>query len=605
MKKIAFILLFFLIGTALSGCTARKLIKRGDASMLANRPAEAERYYRKALEHDSDLSEKPAFVAKFKRARSQAAYKEGEFLANQCLWEQAAVKFSETLEIDPESDKAKRSLAQARAKRDESERLYADSASLLKQRRWDDAIRQAEAALKIYPFHRPAGDVLAEAKRSAAAIHCEAGNRLMAANNLAEAEKEFQRSLYYVPSLVPATEGLARADCIRGAADQKKGLWGSALLWYTEANNHISKPEYLSKIEAARSRVLSRISFGISVNVTDAKVGWIAESSALRSRVFAGISARKPQFLRLESAKNGAKPPPYAVTVNLEDLSARGGLVRSENRTHFYTSYRKIPNPEIPRLGILLQVARRDLARLRRDFNRTCHKCHGTGRVKCTKCRGRGKIKGRTCSRCKGTGKYNCPTCRGKRPGPVRGHGRKRATRVTRWHIERKRARVRYLQHQLVVVPATVTESFSAEWPYVTNHYEKSGVIQAGIRIASNATGATPNAITVRKTFRRKCTTVDNPNPRIGLRSYPLILPSNDEVRTSLIQVAGSEVAVRIISAVLKAKASEVRAKAQNASRNGNSIGATEAYVDLVHLMKPYAAAESAKLLERLRRQRR
>ncbi|MCK4625698.1 MAG: hypothetical protein KAV00_10335, partial [Phycisphaerae bacterium] len=512
MKKITFIALLFLIGTVISGCTAKRLIKRGDASMLANRPADAERYYREALEHDSDLAEKPAFVEKFKRARSLAAYEKGTSLANQGLWEQAIIKFSETLEIDPESAHAKRAIIQAQARRDETERLYSDAAHLAKQRRWDDAIRQAEAALKISPFHRPASDVLAVAKNSAAAEHCEAGNRLLAGNNLAEAEMEFRRSLRYIPTLVPAREGLARADCIRGMADQEKGLWGSALLWYTDANNHISKREYIDKIEAARNRVFSRISFGIGVNVTDARVRRTVESSALRSRVFANISARKPPFLRIESAKNIANPPSYTVSVSLEDLSVRGGqgLVRSENRTHYYTAYRKIPNPEIPRLRILLRIARRDLARLRRDFNRKGH----------------------------ATGKFKRSTRRGKRRAPTRrpqDHRHGKATRITKRHIERKRAQVRHLRHRLAVAPYTITESFSANWPYVINYYEKSGVIRASIRI-TNADGVTIDAITVRKTFRQTDTTIDNPNPRIGLRVDPLILCSNDEARTSLIR---------------------------------------------------------------------
>jgi hypothetical protein len=155
------------------------------------------------------------------------------------------------------------------------------------------------------------------------------------------------------------------------------------------------------------------------------------------------------------------------------------------------------------------------------------------------------------------------------------------------------------------MAPVTVTESFSAEWPYVINHYEKSGDIRTRIQITSNVPGATPEVITVRKTFRQKDATVNNPNPRIGLRADPLILSSNDEVRTSLIRTAGSEVAAKIVAAVLKAKASEVRVKAENASRRGNSIDATEAYVDLVHIMRPYDSTAAARLLERLRRQRR
>ncbi|MDY7009669.1 MAG: tetratricopeptide repeat protein [Planctomycetota bacterium] len=744
MRKITFFLLLFLAGTVLAGCTAQKLIERGDASMLANRPDEAARLYRAALEHDSDLAKKADFVAKFKRARSQAAYGQGQALADQGLWEQAVDKFSETLDIDPESDNAKSSLARAKkeasrqrhsralkyadqgklnqaiielkraleldpdnldardaiesvsdakkdrqsrarslhesglafqeqkrwlkssetlqaaveldpnrlpirvslhrseevlrgarakygagsslmkegkldeaiatfeesldiwpffdeasgsltrvqAMRNEAERLYENAVNFTKQRRWDDAIGQAEAARKIYPFHRPAGAVLAEAKHSAANEHCQAGDRLLAKKDLLEAEKEFQRSLDYVPDMVPAREGLARIDDIRGTADQQKGLWGSALLWYTEANNHIPKMEYINKIGLAKGRVLARISFGIGVNVTDARAGGVtAESSALRSHVFSGVSSGKPQFLRLESENNAAKPPSYTVAVSLEDLSIRGGLLRSENRTHQYTVYRDVPNPEIARLDILLQVERRDLDRLIRDSNRPCHTCRGSGVVRCDRCRGSGKVKGHTCARCQGTGKVKCQRC----------HGHGRATRVSGRDIESKRRLVRDLQNRLFREPVTVRRAFPAEWQYVVNYYDKSGAIRTRIRITSSTAGAKPEAITVQKTFRREDSTISNANPGIGLGADPLDLPSDDAVRSALVQAAGSEASGRIVAAVLKARAGEVRAKAEASSRAGDSINAFEAYVDLAHIMAPYDPVESARLIGKLR----
>ena len=99
---------------ALSGCAAKRLIKQGDASMLAGQPRQAVQYYRRALEKDPNLARKKEFLAKLDHAGSRAAYAEGNELGGKGKWEEALAKFHESLRLDPEFAPAKQAEARAR-----------------------------------------------------------------------------------------------------------------------------------------------------------------------------------------------------------------------------------------------------------------------------------------------------------------------------------------------------------------------------------------------------------------------------------------------------------------------------------------------------------
>lgn len=540
IRRINLLLMIIFIVPIFAGCEAQKLVKEGDALMLADHPAEAVKRYREALEKDSGLSENREFLAKLGGAQALAAFQEGTALAERGEWERAIRRFSESLEFDSELEKAKEALnqakreasksrytealryadqgkldravkeleralelnpdnmdakdaldsvtpekygmhsqvkelydqalslqeekrwsksaellqrarsidpshllcrvklhraeenlsaakeedsaglrfleqkrlddairafqraldiwpfyaegeshlARAREEREEAESLYDKAKELSNNGNWDEAVQTTTAALKIFPSHEKAVALLEQSKQKAAETHCGAGTTLLANGKLEEAEKEFLRSLDYVPDMIDAKEGLGQADYIRGKTAEEKGLWGGAQLWYMDAGDHVSKKEYLAKIRAARSKIFDRIRFGLSLEVKESQRITSNASAALKSRIMRFMSDRKPDFLLLVSGQRDSKQPLYAASVDPAKLEIKGGLVRSENRTHHYTVYQEVPNPEIPKVRELLMVARRDLERLRREFNRPCPHCRGSGRISCPGCGG-------------------------------------------------------------------------------------------------------------------------------------------------------------------------------------------------------------------------
>ena len=112
MNKTTAPLVLVLGGLFLSGCAAAKLIKQGDASMLASRPQEAVGLYQKALAKDPDLARKPAFVEKLRLAESGAAYAEGKALAEQGQWDQAVERYQQALMLIPDDSQTQVDLGQ-------------------------------------------------------------------------------------------------------------------------------------------------------------------------------------------------------------------------------------------------------------------------------------------------------------------------------------------------------------------------------------------------------------------------------------------------------------------------------------------------------------
>lgn len=795
-RRICLLSILVLVVPILNGCAAQKLIKQGDALMLADRPAEAMKSYREALEKDPGLSENQEFLAKLRDAQALAAFQEGTALAERGEWERAVHRFSESLEFDPDLEKAKDALnrakkqasgsrytealkcadqgkldraikeieralelnpdnmdakdaldsvnaeeygkqshvkelydeslalqkekrwsksaeplrrarsidpshllcrvrlhraeenlraaseedsnglrllqqrrlddaigafqraldiwpfyaegeshlAKARKERKEAESVYDKAKGLFSQSNWDEAVQVAAAALKIFPFHEKAVALLEQSKQKAAESHCGAGKSFLANGKLKEAEEEFLCSLDYVPDMMDAKEGLARADYIRGGAAEKKGLWGGALLWYMDAADHISKNEYLAKIHEARSRIFDRICFGLSLEVKESPQVSPSASAALKSRIMRSVSNQKPDFLLLVSGQRDARQPLYAVSVDPARVEVRSRLVRSENRTYDYTVYREVPNPEIPKLRDLLQMARQDLERLRREFNRTCTTCRGTGRLTCSRCGGKGELR---CTDCRGTGKWDCSECGGdgfvlagvecrkcngtgktrcvgcwgdgyatcnvcgggigKGDGYIRCtrcNGRGKATSVTEYDVGRKESEVKGIQRKLSRAPMTVRKGFPTELPYVVNYHEKTGLMEVSVSIRNLSAGTVVRADVVRKTTHDQDSTIQNANPGVGLDSDGLNLPSDDDVQRYLIDAVALEITAKVLDAVVKDRISHMRSKANRLKQQGKALETVEAMVDTARLIEPSDAAEAARIIKRLREQR-
>lgn len=133
--------------------------------------------------------------------------------------------------------------------------------------------------------------------------------------------------------------------------------------------------------------------------------------------------------------------------------------------------------------------------------------------------------------------------------------------------------------------PAMVTRPCPATWSYVVCYHTRSGTLAASIEVTAQAGGAATETFTVREALRWDDTTIENANPRIGLRADSLNLPSDRTIRDNLLRSASSQAAVKIIASVLKARIARVRAEAARASSEGNSVEALEATVDLAHLV--------------------
>lgn len=398
------------------------------------------------------------------RARSQ--YRSGANLLADKRLDEAIRTLGGALEAWPFFAEATEALAQAKASRRQVEDLYTKATALAKQDRWDDVVEATVAALRIYPYHQHARVLLPQARQSAAAAHCDRGDRLLAAGDFDEADEAFQRAAFHVPESSLARKGQAKADYMRGLAAEKKQLWGNALLSYIKAADHAAGGDYTGKLRAMRLKVLDRISFTVGVKAVVSDRGSIVDPASARSCALQCLGGERPRFVAIAPDKAWAQAT-YSATLRLDEPELETRRTGRYDKTHQYTIHRKVPNPEIPRLRGLIRSGRSGLDRLTREYNRLCATCSGKGNVTCSTCRGTTRYRcvhcgggGRTrcghcggagraahhlnCTHCGASGRLKCATCQGggkTRCGRCRGSGKTRCGRCkerTRAHVKKK-----------------------------------------------------------------------------------------------------------------------------------------------------------------------
>ena len=609
------------------GLHARLLALRGEKRWL-----KASELLQQAIAADPNHLPSRAELKQCNDALAQANvhYTRGSQLLSARKLDEAIAALEESLEIWPFNEHAGELLSQARARRKQFDDLHGQAQSAFRAARWDQAIALAQAALKIVPHHRGARELCTQATLNAAAVQTEHGQRLLAAGNLDEAEKRFGRALTYAANMQSAREGLGQVYFLRGQAGERTALWGNALVWYMQACEQAHNREYLAARDQARARVAERVSF---------RLGLVANDPPLRMRLTGRLAAEKPAYVRLVVGGAAARQAEYAADVNLTRLDVRDRIVRTERRAHRYAVSRAFPNPSIPRLRRLVAEARDDLARLRRAHARkcpdckgegklTCKKCRGTGSVTCSnchgqkhlpcpKCKGAGAINGSVCPQCRGlrviacpecrgTGKTHCPACSTEktRRGWVRCKrcgGTGRSAKVSSSQIKEKQEQLDRLVRRLAREPATVAREVVVEWPYEVLHYEKTGKLEAHVRLTDAATGAVLAANRVRNSAEYEDVTTHKANPTIGLHADALELPSDSDVRDALTEAAAAESAGRILAAALEARTEHFNAQAKGFSRAGQTDQAVEALVNMAVVMESHRPADAAAVFSRLR----
>ncbi len=518
-------------------------------------------------------------AAEVPEAAAKACF-EGRWLLVQNRLDEALEKLQLALDLAPGYVEAEQLLAKARARRQEAQTHYDRAAAALQEEKWDKAVQEVAAATNVFPKYREAKALLEDIQRKAAAAYLAAGLERLEAGDLAAAEVALGRAQDYVADLPGVREGLARAASMRAEAALARQQWGQALLWAREAVASDAKEEYQAQVQAAQARVFARIRFGVTQAAPEAG-GPSAATAALAAGAWRRLQERKPEFVLLPAA--GAAPEAAAFTVRLEagKLDILTERTRIENRTHRYTVRQDEPNPDYARIRDLLDAATQRLAALRTEVvDRPCYTCSGTGWLLCRACGGTGAVGGAPCAACGSSGRpgwVRCPLCGGL--------GRRIGLLGT--DIRRLEREVDQLQDQLARTPPRIVREVPADWAYGIEYYEKTGTVEATVRVTDAASGRAILADALRRHRREEDTTIQNANPAIGLAAKPLRLPPDEAVREGLLAEAGDEAAARVLAAVLAARAAERQAASDRLLAEGKVAEAVEAGTDAAVLREP------------------
>jgi hypothetical protein len=139
----------------------------------------------------------------------------------------------------------------------------------------------------------------------------------------------------------------------------------------------------------------------------------------------------------------------------------------------------------------------------------------------------------------------------------------------------------------LARTPPRIVRDVPADWAYAVEYYEKTGTVEATLRITDAASGRAILADALRRHRREEDTTIQNANPAIGLAAKPLKLPPDEAVREGLLAEAGDEAAARVLAAVLAARAAERQAASDRLLAEGKVAEAVEAAMDAAVLREP------------------
>ncbi|MCX5674643.1 MAG: hypothetical protein NTX87_06510 [Planctomycetota bacterium] len=524
---------------------------------------------------------------------------DGRFLLLQGRLDEAIERLGLALSLWPGHPEAKELLAQAQTRRQEAQQHYDKAAALAKAGKWDEAIAETNAATAVYPAYKQAKDLLADICRRAADANVAAAGPLLVARDLAGAEDAFRRALEYAADCVPACDGLARVASLRAEAAAALGLWGAALLWAAEAAEYAPKnAAYQEQMRAAREQVVARIRFIIGPEPDSGAIP-SATTSDLRAAAWQRLEQARPEFLVLQGAPDAAGPPAYTVRLDASLPEVRGGLVRAEQRMFRYTLQRQEPNPDYATVRDQLAQATNALTQLRMEYNQPCPFCAGTGWTGCRACGGTGLSPGPLprgpCPMCSAwagrPGWARCPRCWGT------GH----YSRISITDLRRAEDEVARLQNLLARTPSMIVRQLPADWPYGIEYHERTGALEATLRITNTATGQPAAGDTLRKTKRFEDTAIQNANPGIGLAAKTLKLPTDEEVRQALVDEASQEAAARIIAAVASARAAERQAESSRLLAEGKTAEAVEAGVDAAVLKEAIGRGQGAALMTALR----
>jgi hypothetical protein len=527
-------------------------------------------------------------------AAHKAAF-DAKWLLVQNRLDEAIDQLDMALRLAPGYAAAQEMLADARARRARAQARFDAAAAHAKASRWDDALAELEAAFAIYPSYPQARALEADVHRKAADSLASAGRTHLDAGRLAAAEDAFRAAQRHAPDLPAAAAGLADVTARRGEAALARRLWGRAWLWYAEASDLApGRPELKQAVAAARAQLLQQTTLTLGPDAPG-KDAPSAATAALRSAVWQKARQIAPEFVRIVGGPGPAGPPDFTAALEVTALDVGGERQRIENRTHTYTTEVREPNPEVDRLRILLDSAVARMEAVRAEWRRPCLVCRGGGLTVCRTCGGTGLTGGGPCVMC------NRP---GGRPGWVvcmRCGGTGRWSGISEGDLRRAEFEVSRLQSQLARTPATVLRRTTAEYPYTVEFHERTGTLEASLRVTSSRTGEAVASDAVRQHREFQDTTVQNPNPAIGVPADPLQLPAEEAVRRTLVDDAAAEAAGKVLGAAIDARAAALQVESLALFAEGKVDEAAELGIMSAFLLQSVRPQEALLQMKRLR----
>jgi len=524
-------------------------------------------------------------------ARWAQAYEDGREQSEARELDAAIASLERAATLRPHEPQTAALLADVKARRAESDGLVAEAEAAKAERRWDDAVAALNDAFALFPNH-PEGTALYPRVLDAAAAHFTAiGDEHRVAGRLAEAVDAYNSARRYRLRHTPAVRGLAAVSMSRADSAASLARHGSALLYLLDAEGYYPSNRTSEAIQAARAQLIARAGFRLDLELDDHRA-YADEANALHRRLRQQLQRNAPAVVLLpgrgerddatELAGDGTGAaeaarlarPMYHAELKLTGFVIDLDTVRRENLEHPYTLESEVANPDIPKLRGAIAACESELdglhhrlRRVHRALDRLACACDP---LACSHVHERHRLE-------------------------------RRAYDIKR-EIDVVEGKLRALRRDLAVAPLTITVVEQRRWPFTRTTYRKTGVARGSLSVTGPAD---VDAVKLAADHKETDSTIDRPNPRVGLDADPLSLTEDAAIEDGLLDEAAIEGSKALLRGVLTAEALRLQKVARGLVDKGDEAAALEYGVDAALLLESVKRDESQRILSTLRERQR
>lgn len=534
----------------------------------------------RALDYESDHQFASAALASLDdedagRPEVVAAYREGQAMAADKRLPEAVDAFARAIRLDGAYLPARAALGRNRRTLSRATDLSEQGVVWLGDRDLDRAIESLRSSLELYPHAAKTRHQFSEAQRlRARADKLTTEARVaMAGQDWSLARSRFESALVIFPGHADARHGGHEVALTRARADQQAGRWGAALLHALDAKRYLDDDSADQALDHARARVRDRIGFSLYIRLADAVDALPALSAEFAQAMRERMRHETPGFLKIDPPADLRPESAETVTVAVLRLDVDTRVRDRRHKTYSYDVDYDVPNPKLPRLEARVDAYEDRVDDCRRAYRRLWDD-------------------------------YCDAKARADKSGDP--HDRERADRLDRRARKAKHKlrdaerELRDAKHKLACEPATVTLTREERWPYILETYRLEGELLARLELEPVLDAAGVKRL-VKKDFQRTDTTIDDPNPTIGLHEDPLTLPTEVSVRGRLLEAGVKEATEVSLNLALERRAAALERRSVTLTEVGRSAEALEAAVDAALLREPISRKFSWQQLETLR----